>query len=229
MKVHDQVKSSARPDLPIIFSEYNASYANEVEITDSSFMGPWLANTIRQCDGLVDVMSYWAFSDVFEEQGVVKRPFYGGFGLIAAGNIPKAAYNAFALLHHLGTLRLDVKSDTALITKHADGSLAIAVWNYAPPGPTHEAGATRDFTLSFKGLPGGATAWISVVDRDHGSSLTAWEAMGKPDVPSPQQQEQLRAAARLPPPEVRRLDGSNPSLRLQLRPHALALIEVEPH
>ena len=36
------------------------------------FMGPWLANTIRQCDGLDEMMSYWAFSDVFEEQGVVK-------------------------------------------------------------------------------------------------------------------------------------------------------------
>ena len=38
-------------------------------------MGPWLADTIRQCDGLVDMMSYWTFSDVFEEQGVVKTAF----------------------------------------------------------------------------------------------------------------------------------------------------------
>ena len=78
-KVHDQVKASAKPDLPLIFSEYNASYMNEVDVTDSAFMGPWLANTIRQCDGLTDMMSYWAFSDVFEEQGVVRRPFYGGY------------------------------------------------------------------------------------------------------------------------------------------------------
>src|SRR6185437_14281835 len=42
-KVHDQVKSSPRPDLPIIFSEYNASYKTEVDVTDSAFMGPWLA------------------------------------------------------------------------------------------------------------------------------------------------------------------------------------------
>ena len=107
----------------------------------------------RQCDGLVDVMSYWAFSDVFEEQGVVKRPFYGGFGLMAAGNIPKAAYNAFALLHHLGTLRLEARSNAAIITKEADGALAIAVWNYAPPGETQESGPARNFTLSFKGFP----------------------------------------------------------------------------
>src|SRR5581483_902136 len=51
-KVYDQVKRSARPELPIIWSEYNASYANEPAVTDAAFMGPWLANNIRLCDGL---------------------------------------------------------------------------------------------------------------------------------------------------------------------------------
>src|ERR1019366_6047313 len=82
-KVHDQVKASARPDIPIHWSEFNASYMNEVAVTDSPYMGPWLANTIRMADGLVTTASYWTFSDVFEEQGVAKEPFYGGFGLIA--------------------------------------------------------------------------------------------------------------------------------------------------
>src|ERR1700678_2276693 len=90
-KVHDEVAASARPNMPIIWSEYNASYFNEPKITDSVFMGPWLADTLRRCDGLTDTMSYWTLSDVFEEQGTVRRPFYGGFGLIAAGGIPKPA------------------------------------------------------------------------------------------------------------------------------------------
>ena len=58
-------------------------------------MGPWLADTIRQCDGLVDMLSYWAFSDVFEEQGVVKEPFYGGFGLLAEDDLPEALLQRF--------------------------------------------------------------------------------------------------------------------------------------
>ncbi len=69
-KVHDQIKASAMPKLPLIWSEFNASYMNEPAVTDMSYMGPWLADTLRQCDGLVDVMSYWTFSDVFEEAGV---------------------------------------------------------------------------------------------------------------------------------------------------------------
>jgi xylan 1,4-beta-xylosidase len=133
-KVHDHVKASAKPDLPVIFSEYNAAYDNEVDVTDSAFMGPWLANTIRQCDGLTEIMSYWAFSDVLEEHGVVKRPFYGGFGLMAVGNIRKVAYNDFKLPHELGTERIRVDSDSAFATRRPDGSLAIALWNYVLPG-----------------------------------------------------------------------------------------------
>src|SRR6202042_2649009 len=101
-KVHDQVKASARPDLPILWSEYNASYLNEPTVTDSTFMGPWLADTIRQCDGLINMLADWAFSDVFEEQGVVRTPIYGGYGLLAERDLPKPAFNAFRLLHRLG-------------------------------------------------------------------------------------------------------------------------------
>jgi len=151
-KVHDQVKASAKPSLPIIFSEYNAAYDNEVPVTDSAYMGPWLGYTISHCAGLVDIMSYWAFSDVFEEQGVVKRPFYGGFGLMAAGNIPKATFNIFKLLHALGNERLNVDSESALATRRLDGSLEIAVWNYAPPLSAGTPGTAKRANLSFANL-----------------------------------------------------------------------------
>ncbi len=117
-KVHNEIAASAYPNIPLIFSEYNASYANEPNVTDSTFMGPWLANNIRLCDGLTQSMAYWAFSDVFEEQGVVRTPFYGGFGLIAADNIPKPTLNIFTLLHKLGDRRIAADSDSALVTAH---------------------------------------------------------------------------------------------------------------
>src|SRR5882724_5196419 len=146
-KVHEQIHASAKPNLPLIWSEFNASYKNESEVEDSIFMGPWLANTIRLCDGQADIMSYWSFSDVFEEQGVVKTPFYGGYGLIAAGNIPKPAFLAFQLLHKLGDQRIALDSDSALLTRRNDGSLVLALWNYAPPDQT---GAAKSITVQFK-------------------------------------------------------------------------------
>jgi len=223
-KVHDQVKASAMPEIPIIFSEYNASYMNEVEVTDSAFMGPWLANTIRQCAGLVDMLAYWDFSDVFEEQGVVKRPFYGGFGLMAVGHIPKASYNAFALLDRLGSEQLETDSPFALATRATDGSLAIVVWNYAPPGESVPAKRIR---LSVRGFDGAGVASITEVDPEHGSPLEAWEAMGRPDFPSREQQETLRRAGQLPSPQVIAIPSGQPAeISLTLLSHGLALVEI---
>ena len=219
-KVFDQVHASAYPNIPIIWSEYNASYMNEVNVTDSAFMGPWLANNIRQCDGFTTLMSYWTFSDVFEEQGVVKSPFYGGYGLIAARHIPKAAFNAFALLHQLGARRLAVKSETVLATKTADGGLAIAAWNYADPG---ERGIPHRFNFYFDHLARTSAA-IRIVDPDHGSALKAWDAMGRPRFPTRDQIARLRAAAALPAP--RTIPISNGKLTVTLEPDALALIQI---
>ncbi len=222
-KVHDEVKASPLPNLPIIFSEYNASYMNLVKVTDSAFMGPWLAETIRRCAGLVSILSYWDFSDVFEEQGVVKRPFYGGYGLVAAGHIPKAPYNDFALLHRLGNERLAANSGPVIVTRRADGTLAIALWNYAPPG---NEGSPKTYNLSFTGLRGAQQAIIWTVDRNHGSALATWEAMGSPDFPSLEQQKILRQAGQLPPPAIEPVPAAHPALSLRLEPHALSLIEV---
>ncbi len=224
-KVYDQVKRSPRPDLPIIWSEYNASYKNEVAVTDSAFMGPWLAHNISLSDGKVAAMSYWTFSDVFEEFGVVKKPFYGGFGLIAAGNIPKASFNAFQLLHQLGTRRIPIETDQLLATRREDGSLAIAAWNYAEP---EAMGSPLHLRLQFSGLKGLNKVLIQQVDPEHGSALATWEKLGKPNFPSREELVQLRAAAQMPAPRVLALKGPSDQLELELPAHALALIEVVP-
>ena len=220
-KVHYQIRSSSKPHLPLIWSEYNASYMNEPEVTDSTYMGPWLADMIRQCDGSVDIMSYWTFSDVFEEQGVVKTPFYGGYGLIAAGGIPKPSFNAFKLLHTLGDQRIALDSESALITKRADGTLILAAWNYAAAG---ETGAPKTITLRFKNA-NPKRAIISRLDASHGDVRPAYAKMGSPRYPTERQLEQLRKAAELSEPEARKL--KNGELTVTLPANGLALIELK--
>jgi len=220
-KVHDQIAASPFPKMPLIWTEYKAAYDNNPAVTGSAYMGPFLANTIRECDGLVDVMSYWSFSDVFEEQGVVKTPFYGGFGLLAERSIPKAAFNDFALLHRLGDSRLDVSSDSALVTRRKDGSLAIAAWNLFLP---EEAGSPKTLTLRFRGADPPKSVRVTIVDKEHGSPLPAWEKMGSPVSPTEPQIAELRKAAALPATKTMAL--TNGSLSLTLQPHALALIET---
>ena len=220
-KVHEQIAASAYPKMPLIWTEYNAAYDNETQVTDSAYMGPFLANTIRECDVLADIMSYWTLSDVFEEQGVVKTPFYGGFGLLAERDIPKPAFNDFALLHRLGDTRLNVSSDSLLVTRRKDGSLAIAAWNLFLP---EEAGSAKSVTLRFKGMATG-TAKVTIVDKEHGSPLPEFEKQGRPATPTVAQIEALRKAAALPASKSYALKAG--SLTVELQPHALALIEIQ--
>jgi xylan 1,4-beta-xylosidase len=219
--VHDQILASSRPGLPLIWSEFNASYKTEPNVTDSIYMGPWLADTIRQCDGLVDIMSYWTFSDVFEEQGVVKTPFYGGYGLIAAGGIPKPAFYAFQLLHRLGDERLELDSDLALLTRRKDGTLVLALWNYSPP---EEAGTPKTVTLLLRNSTA-KQASILRVDRDHGDFHPAYEKMAMPRYLTQAQIRELRQATELPASENRPLNHGE--LTVTLPGHGLAVIELK--
>ena len=218
-KVRDEVIASPRPDVPIIWSEYNATYFNDPKITDAPFMGPWLADTLRRCDGLADMMSYWTFSDVFEEQGVVRWPFYGGFGLIAAGGIPKPAFNAFKMLHELGVERLDADSDHALVTRRTDGSLVIALWNYVSAG---ETGLPATIVLR---LPHAArSARVLRLDADHGDAGGEYARMGSPQYPTPAQLDLLIKASALPAAEELAIMGDRVSVTLP--PNGLATVEV---
>ena len=232
-KVHAEILASPFPHMPFIMSEYNASYSNEPNVTDSPYIGPWLANTIRQCDGLTQAMAYWDLSDVFEEQGVVHSPFYGGFGLLAADNIPKASLNVFRSLHMLGTERIALASESALATKTTDGRLVLALYNYAPPtgeGPTYTmpkgpAGPPKTFDLHLDHVPAGASVQVFRVDDDHGNVLKAFDAMGRPAGDLTQSQiATLKAAGAMAPAEPMLLDHGN--LHLTIPAHGLAVVVI---
>jgi xylan 1,4-beta-xylosidase len=154
-------------------------------------------------------MAYWTFSDVFEEQGVAYSAFYGGFGLIAADNIPKASLNAFAALHHLGDRRIAIDSDSILATKLEDGGLAIALWNYAPPGgsgPNYTRdsappASVRTFDLELEHFGAMDEATVYRVDSNHGNSLALFDQMGRPGNLTKDQILKLQIAGAMSPPE----------------------------
>jgi xylan 1,4-beta-xylosidase len=118
-KVRNQMKSAGNPTVPLFWTEWNVPGHDESR--DTTYVGPAVANTIRQCDGLVDMMSFWTFSDVFEEGGPGPRPFVGQFGLRAEFGINKPSYYGFALLHQLGDKRIANSSPNIIVTKSADG------------------------------------------------------------------------------------------------------------
>ena len=220
-KVQSEIAASATPHLPLFITEWNVQ--GEKEARDTIFAGPALANTVRQCDGLVSMMSFWTFSDVFEEGGPIPKPFVGMFGLRAKGGINKPSYYAYALLHQLGSERLTNASLDVIATENTAGEIEVAAWNLVDPG---RRGAERAIDFDFRHTPADARVTIQRVDEDHGNVLKEYEAMGRPEDPTPAQVEQLNRATALPAPSEDRLTNGKISIRLS--PNSLVLVKVLP-
>jgi xylan 1,4-beta-xylosidase len=220
-KVRGEIKASTMPDLPLFWTEWNVQGMDQSR--DTTFVGPALANTVRQCDGMVQILSFWTFSDVFEEGGPIPEPFEGQFGLRAKGGINKPSYYAYGLLHQLGDQRLANASKDLIATKSADGTISVAVWNMVDPG---QEGTTRQVEMTFAGVPATSRVTIQRVDADHGNVLPKYAAMGKPLDPTPAQVEQLNRETALHAPEQAQLQGGK--LALSLTPDALVLVKIQP-
>jgi xylan 1,4-beta-xylosidase len=220
-KVHDQIAASARPGLPLMWTEWNVPSFGPLNARDTEYVGAALADDIRQCDGLVDMISFWTFSDVFEEDGPGREPFNGSFGLMALGGIKKPSYSAFALLHHLGQERILQDSPDVLVTRRRDGSLAIVAWNLVDPDKT---GHERSVEFEIRGVPSGSRVRVSRADSEHGNTLAAYKSMGSPRYPTRAQVKELNRVAETAPIENLRL--SKGFVKLQLPVNGLLLLEV---
>ena len=172
-------------------------------------------------DGLVNISSYWTFSDVFEEGTLLPVPFHGGFGLLTIGGTPKPAYRAFQLLHGTGAERYPVTGAnsgdclgdvgvlaTTLRAPNATGgrSVRVFVWNHPPTfgkdpmGPCnvtvkfhHGSGMASHQT----GAKAPAQARMARIDTEHANPMAAWTAMGSPTYPTEAQLAELEAASEL--------------------------------
>ena len=194
-----------------------------MDARDTIFMGPALANTVRQCDGLTEMMSFWTFSDVFEEAGPIPKPFIGDFGLRAKGGINKPAYYAFQLLHELGSQRLTNPATDVLATESANGEVEVAAWNLVD---LDQAPSEKTIDLVFQHVPSNARVSIQQVDANHGNVLAKYAAMGNPLDPTPDQVEELNHEAALPPPLQATLAAGK--LEIKLTPNELVLVKVQP-
>jgi xylan 1,4-beta-xylosidase len=160
---------------------------------------------------------------------VKPEPFDGSFGLIAPYSIRKPSFDAFAMLHHLGSERLAIDSKDALVTRRADGTLVVAVWNMADPPGAHQAGgpgAEKRMQLSFEHVAENAPLSITRLDPTHGNTLAAYAKMGSPRYPTEAQVRELNEASKLSPPEKTALkDGK---IEVELPVNSLVMLEVRP-
>lgn len=89
-RVRAQIQASPFPDLPLYFTEWSTSYTPRDFVHDSYISAPYILAKLKQVQGLVQGMSYWTYTDLFEEPGPPPTPFHGGFGPDQSRGHPQA-------------------------------------------------------------------------------------------------------------------------------------------
>ncbi|MBV8858624.1 MAG: glycoside hydrolase [Acidobacteria bacterium] len=200
--VRAQIEASALPNLPLHYTEWSTSYSPRDPVHDAYISAAYIVSRLKGAEGHADSMSYWTFTDIFEENGPVPSPFHGGFGLINFQGLRKPSFYAYQFLNRLGGEELASGDADSWVTRGGGGVQAL-FWNYTPPKteesdqgyfkrdlPSKDLGGVR---VSLSGLPPGSYT-LSVYRVGYGVNdvYTDYLKMGSPPALT---REQLRALA----------------------------------
>jgi xylan 1,4-beta-xylosidase len=131
-RVRDQIAKSKYPNLPLYFTEWSTSYTPRDLVHDSYISAPYILSKLKAVEGMAQGMSYWTYSDLFEEPGPPTKPFEGGFGLMNPQGVRKPAWFAYKYLHALQGNSVPVKDGQAWAA--TDGQTVSAlVWDFEQP------------------------------------------------------------------------------------------------
>ena len=202
------IRNSPLPNLPLHFTEWSSAYTPTDYIHDQYHQAAFILDKIKGAQESVDSLSYWVFTDIFEENGPRMTPFHGGFGLLNYQGIRKPAYYAFQFLNQLGPEELVDGDDSSWVCRDAAGGVQALLWNFTPVVPPEgvndqvfykrEQAARPAGTASLRigNLPAG-TYWLQVYGTGYrvNDAYTMYLDMGAPDQLSRAQEEALRQGA----------------------------------
>jgi xylan 1,4-beta-xylosidase len=136
--VRAKVRASKFPDAEVHYTEWSSSYTPADPIHDSYHNAAFILDKVHNSGKAADSMSYWTFTDIFEESGPRMTPFHGGFGLLNYQDLRKPAFYAYQFLNKLGDEEVDVTAGDAIVSRKKDGSAQVLFWDFTitHPGPS---------------------------------------------------------------------------------------------
>ncbi|ADL68219.1 GH39 family glycosyl hydrolase [Thermoanaerobacterium thermosaccharolyticum] len=167
---------------PLFYTEWNSSPSCRDSYHDDPFAAAFVVKSVFDNAGLVDIYSFWTFSDIFEELPFPSTPFHGGFGLLNIHGIPKPTFRAFELLHRAGDKLITVNQEkNSLVELSAvidDKKLMLFIYNHNMPlNPIDD----EEVRIEIKGLDGWKFAYAERIDENHANPKKEWIEMGSPE------------------------------------------------
>jgi xylan 1,4-beta-xylosidase len=166
--VRARMDRSAFASSELHYTEWSSSYTPFDPLHDCYHSAAFILDKIRNIGAAATSMSYWTFSDIFEEAGPRTTPFHGGFGLLNYQDLKKPSYFAYQFLNRLGPIELNCHDPAAFICRDVTGTVQALFWDFTIPSPVpivinqeyykadHPAGRKQPAELQLSHMPTGA-------------------------------------------------------------------------
>lgn len=219
--VRKQIDRQGFSHLPFYITEFNTSYSPINPIHDTIVNASYLAGILARASDYVDGFSYWTFSDVFEEFGVPKALFHGGFGMMALHGIKKPTYHLYRFFSQLAH-HIKEQDDTMLLTEADNGQMIGLLWHYTDQkGPVDDLIKTIDLKSEHK------TYFIQherLTETD-GNPWRTWQQLGRPRFPT---KEQINMIKKTDQPRIETKQYKGKALTVALTKNEVRLVTITP-
>jgi xylan 1,4-beta-xylosidase len=135
LKCRKQIEESSKAGMELHFTEWSSSYTPSDPIHDSYHQPAYVLQKLKQIGDAATSMSYWVFTDIFEEAGPRFTPFHGGFGLLNYQGIKKPAYYAYNFMNKLGETELSNADSSSWACKTTEGDFQLLFWDFTNTHP----------------------------------------------------------------------------------------------
>ncbi|MFJ1469709.1 GH39 family glycosyl hydrolase [Massilia orientalis] len=238
-KVRKEIEASYLPKLPLYFTEWSTSYNPRDLVHDSYISAAYILSKLKATEGIAQGMSYWTYTDLFEEPGPPTAPFEGGFGLMNPQGIRKPAWFAYKYMNELGDQQVQTADKQSWVTKDANGVQVLA-WDFQTPdmgkktnrpffGAVQPTKNGTPLTLSLKGMkPGTYHVQVYRTGFKANDAYTAYIEMGKPKTLAAGQLAKLQALT-VDKPETRTVKvaaNGTANVQVPMRANDVVLVKI---
>ncbi len=238
------IDRSPMPGLPLHFTEWSSAYTPTDFMHDTYQQAAFILSKVKGSYQSVDSMSYWVFTDIFEEGGPRMTPFHGGFGLMNYQDLKKPAFYAFKFLNELGPSELANADPASWVCKCPDNSVQALFWDYTPivpPSGTNDQQFYRNeipatdigqVVLSITSLPAGSYA-LEIYHTGYRANdvFTSYLDLGSPSQLTPGHVEILRQQSKGDPESVEtiQIETGRPFVRaFSMRQNDVYFVKLRP-
>jgi xylan 1,4-beta-xylosidase len=226
--------------LPLVVTEFNAGLG--IDASDGPYASSFLLHQLVafQNTSNIQTLSFWTFSDIFEEQGFQSIPYTQQFGLQTIYNVPKPSYRAFQMIHDVNVLpsytvqTIQSQGTVDVIALSTSGTDELGVFynitllctNFDIRGNSVNNEIVNLIFLNSSSFEFPSVASFEFIDQFHANAEAVWRLQGMPTYPSPKQIEDEMHAS-----ELNRLfikftqSGTSPSLSFILLPYGSVRIQ----